>query len=805
MRYKKQSTSQLSFPLGGIGSGCIGLGGDGSLKEWEIFNRPAKNQQNGYSHFAVRAVNASGECSARMLVGDSSDSLTGRGDGLQSFTQGFPHFNRLTFDGNFPMASLDFQGEQFPGTVRMRAFNPFLPLNDRDSSLPAAFFTLEFRNTSKETIDYTAAFTICNPFENGENATVDCGNGSAVQMKNAGISLDDPAYGDLTIAAQAEETGFQEYWYRGMWQDGIVTFWREFSSGRPLPERHYTDTAPKQHATVYGTVRVKPKQKKTMRFIVTWNMPNCYNYWRPYQDANGKDATWKNYYATQFRDSAETAAYSLCHWDRLFSGTECFCKTLYGSTMDPVILEAAGANLAVLKSPTVLRLEDGSFYGWEGVWPTEGSCEGSCTHVWNYAYALSFLFPQLERSLRESDYRYNQNSQGGMRFRIPLPPNRTDLDEELAHTMPCVDGTMGGILKVYREWKLGAGEEWLAQIWPAAKRSLDFACHPESPVRWDADKDGVLEGRQHHTLDMELYGPSGWLEGFYLAALKAAAEIESHLKHPEEAQRYQELFRMGSTWTEEHLFNGKWYIQQLDLGDKKTLEAFHTTDTYWNEEAGEIKYQIGEGCEIDQMCAQWHANILGLGTIFEEEHRHTALQSLYQNNVLKSFRDFPNPWRLFAVNGESGAIICSFPDGVRKPCIPIPYCEESMHGFEYQLAGLLMSEGFFEEGLRIVKAVRARYNGENRNPWNEIECGNHYARSMASYALIPICSGFVFDLPHRLIGWKPLQAGELFRSIWSVEGAWGEVSISKEGMSIQIFAGALTANRFLLPNGDKAK
>ena len=55
MIYEKQKTKNISFPLGGIGTGCIGLSGNGELRDWEIFNRPNKNVGNGYSHFAIKA------------------------------------------------------------------------------------------------------------------------------------------------------------------------------------------------------------------------------------------------------------------------------------------------------------------------------------------------------------------------------------------------------------------------------------------------------------------------------------------------------------------------------------------------------------------------------------------------------------------------------------------------------------------------------------------------------------------------------------------------------------------------------
>ena len=40
-------------------------------------------------------------------------------------------------------------------------------------------------------------------------------------------------------------------------------------------------------------------------------------------------------------------------------------------------------------------------------------------------------------------------------------------------------------------------------------------------------------------------------------------------------------------------------------------------------------------------------------------------------------RDFVNPWRLFAYNDDGGTVICTYPEGVKKPKNPIPYSKKS--------------------------------------------------------------------------------------------------------------------------------
>ena len=802
-KYTGAKTKEISFPLGGIGTGSIGLGGNGRLMDWEILNRPAKGSLNYYSHIAVRAKSHDGKVFPKVLNGDLQKDIMGQysklrfdgyGYGASGQTMaGFPHFENCEFDGEFPFASLTFNDKEFPGQVTLSAFNPFIPLDSLNSSLPAAFFQVNFSNPTDEPLVYQAAFSLANPFLQGQNNNISTKNLSAVHLTSP-KPVDDIEYGDLTIACDSPDCTVQEYWYRGEWMDKIVTFWREFSSGHALKPRSYdTPCDEADTCTLLASVTLAPGETKDVRFVLAWNKPNCHNYWRPYKDENDKDITWKNYYATMFESSAKTAEYCLESWQTLYNKTRAFKDALYSSTLDPAVIEAAASNLSILKSPTVLRLQDGTLYGWEGVHELEGSCEGTCCHVWNYAYALCFLFPDLERSIRESKFKYSLDEAGAMCFRMPLP-----LGRRTTGYRACLDGQMGTIIKVYREWKLSGDTGWLKSQWPDVKKALEFAWSPENKDRWDANKDGVLEGRQHHTLDMELFGPAAWLQGFYLGALKSAAEMAQFLGEHEKHAEYIEIFDKGYAWTKQNLFNGEYFTHEIDLNDVKIPESFGAM-SYWNAEAGEIKYQIGDGCSIDQLCAQWHANICGIGDLFDKSQRKTALENMYKNNFKTTMRNFTNPWRLFSLNDESGAVICDYPAGSRKPAIPIPYCEETMHGFEYQLAGLLISEGFVDEGLSIVRSVRERYDGEKRNPWNEYECGSNYARSMASFALYPIFSGFFFDLPNKKIGFNPVVSTENFRSFWAVGSAWGVVHITDRAVKIEIKQGSLDLSEITLP------
>ena len=825
--YRGAQLNEISFPLGGIGAGCIGLAGNGRLIDWEIFNRPAKGSVNGFSHFAVKAERAGEVVDARVLHGDLTGPLSGsmRSTWLDSFgfgpmratLGGLPHFAEVQFEGTFPVATLTFRDGKFPGTVTLRAFNPFIPGNADDSSIPAACFEVHVTNPGDD-LDYTVALAVSNPARSGSlNRARRDGAAQLLTLAASDYACDHPSSGDLTIATDCAGVSYQECWFRGMWFDDLTIYWHDFTAPGGFQNRSYPEPGAAGHGFGVGdtgvlaaTLGVPAGETRTARFVLTWSYPNCVNYWHPV-GAEGEQrdgpppelvhAEWRNHYATRFPDSAASAVYCLREWERLRDRTLAFRDALYASSVPVPVLDAAAATLSVLKSPTVLRLEDGTFYGFEGVRVEQGCCEGSCTHVWNYAYALPFLFPDLERSVRDADFRYNAGADGGMTFRLQLP-----LGRERLGFRPCADGQFGGVIKAYRDWKISGDSEWLRGHWETIKRNISFAWAESNPDRWDADRDGVLEGRQHHTLDMELFGPNSWLTGFYLAALAAGAEMAEHFGEADTAAEYRTLFARGKGWVDANLFNGEYYQQRIDLTDRSILQAYSggaaesyrggrsSVWNYWDDEHVQIKYQVAEGCAIDQVLAQWHANVCGLGEVFDRGQTRSALASIYRHNFKRSFRDHFNPARLYAVDDEAGTIICSYPRTL--PVVPITYAQETMHGFEYQAACHMIQEGMLAEGVELVRAVRDRYDGSRRNPWNEIECGNNYARSMAAFSLLLAYSGFEFDAVAGHLGFSPKVADTPYTAFWSLGSGWGPCTLDTTEIHLQVAAGELRLSSF---------
>ncbi|NKB68578.1 MAG: hypothetical protein GKR89_16065 [Candidatus Latescibacteria bacterium] len=815
--YTDRQTREISFPLGGIGSGCIGLAGNGRLIDWEIANRPAKGTTNGFSHFAIKAESKGQLVDARVLHGDLQPPYSGAAvsspwsQGVtanfgfgpsRDFLTGLPHFRDVSFCGQYPMADLQFKEPAFPGQVRLTAFNPFIPLEADDSSLPAAFFEYQITNSSRQPLTYTLAATLANPLPaSNRHSYHHSPDQHLLHLKSDAFSGTEPTCGDLCIGTDAAKVGVQQYWFKGAWFDSLEVYWRDFASPGPMPSRRYSKAraGEQNHATLTAALRLSPGQRGKVRFVLSWNFPNCQNYWNSNAGETaceaGLESGWKNHYATRFKDARASAQYALAHWRRLHRDTLKFKEALFASDLPVAALDAVAANISILKTPTALRLEDGTFYGWEGCHPDAGCCEGSCTHVWNYAQALPFLFPQLERSMRTADYRYNLRPDGGMAFRLQLP-----IGTPFSGFRPCADGQFGGVIKAYRDWKISGDSAWLASIWDGIKQSIDFTWSPANQDQWDPDQTGVLQGRQHHTLDMELFGPNAWLTGFYLAALKAGAEIAEHFGEDERAAHYRALFQRGKAWTDQHLFNGEYYQQKIDLSDRKLLRSFGAQDQYWNSEHKEIKYQVDQGCGLDQVLAQWHANLYGLGEIFDPRQTKKALRSIYKYNFKASMRQVYNPCRIYSLNDEAGLLICEWPKGRPKPMIPLTYAQETMNGFEYAAAIHMIQAGLVKEGMRAVTAIRDRYDGDKRNPWNEFECGSNYARSMASYALLNAFSGLSFNLVENRLGFAPVvKKNEAFTCFWSLGTGWGLYRQRSGKIELEVLHGFMALKHLDLP------
>ncbi|MBN1900010.1 hypothetical protein JW926_01640 [Candidatus Sumerlaeota bacterium] len=775
---------EIAFPLGGLGTGCISLSGKGELVDWEIFNRPNKNYRPRHSFFSLWAQKEGETPVFRILESRLSPSYSrnlNREDGCGAipwcgYNPGLPRMEKAEFQSRFPFAHIDFQDKKMPLKITLEAFNPFIPFNVKDSALPAIIFFVTLKNPGKKKVRASLAFSLENM--NGYTVHPSAENpppGKCInRFKNTsflnGISLtsekfstDSPQFGNMAVGTTWKNITWQVPWFRGGWWDGLQHFCNTF--GKTGKFDNNEDPSPSgENATDIVSLGLKadiaPGKEVRLPLILSWYNPWFELYWQAPACDKCRHAKWKNYYATIFGDSREVMDYAFQNLDRLVSESRIFSDNLYQSTLPSYVIESAANNLSTLKTPTCVLLEDGSFYGFEGCCEKWGCCEGSCAHVWNYAQAVSQLFPSLERGLRENELKHCVRDDGHMQFRMPLPlgaPAKHDFHA-------AADGQLGTVLKVYREYLFCGDKKWLEQQWSQVKKILEY-----SWKEWDADKDGMIEGMHHNTYDIEFYGAEPLGNSFYLAALKAAVKMAKILGDEEKAKEYDALFQTGSKKMDKTIFNGEYYYQKIKDVDER-------------------KYQFGKGCLSDQLIGQWYADMLDLGDLANPAHIEKAYKSIFRYNWKESFADFFNAQRVYVMNDEKGLVLCSWPKGGR-PRFPFPYSDEAWYGIEYQVACGMIYRGMVKKGLRIVEAIRRRHKGSNRNPWNEPECGNHYARSLASFGLIPALSGFHYSAGEKRIGFSPVINPENFQCFFAAGSAWGIFTQKQEikgGWKIQI-------------------
>jgi hypothetical protein len=610
---------------------------------------------------------------------------------------------------------------------------------------------------------------------------------------NAELGEGDPRRGSLFLGTTSPGASVWPRWT----DDRRWKFWEAVAGPGPFPPPDGTADV----GTVAAPLEVAKGETVSVTFLLTWHFPNFEKYWGSC-DEGRRRAVWRNWYAGEWRDAFEVARELARDLDALQGKTRAFHGALFSSTLPAHVLDAVSANLSTLRTNTCVRLPHGTLYGWEGCDDGSGCCEGSCTHVWDYAQAQAFLFPALQRSMRQADYEHNMLDDGLCQFRMPLPPGTKA--EGGMH--PAADGQMGAIVQVWREWLLGAGDDWLRAMWPRAKRALEFAWR-----YWDADRDGVMEGMQHNTYDIELHGPNSFCTGLYLAALRAAERMARRLGDGESADGYARLAAEGARRLADLTFNGEYFEQKVNasardawpepwrsMGDRGLDDRF----------ADWPRWQCGRGCLSDQAMGCWLARVAGLGDVLDPARVRSALRAIFRHNWRPDLTEHVNSWRLYALRDEAGLLVASWPRGGR-PGYPMWYCDEVWPGVEYQVASHMIYEGMLEEGLAVVRGCRDRFTGGRRNPWDEFECGHHYARSLASWAVLTALSGFEFSAPERRLGFEPRVSAPDFRSFFSSGTAWGVYSQRWKGsggrIAVEVLGGRLELARldFVVPGRKK--
>ncbi len=804
-----EQLKMLAFPLGGVGSGSLALGGRGQLRDWEIFNRPNKGFSPPYAFPAIWIKAGDAKPITRVLEARILPPYEGQ-DGLGSNNSpGLSRIATAEFTAQYPLAHLQFKDSNLPVKIELEAFSPFIPHDPDASGLPVAILRYRVSNPARSSASVAISFSIDNPVKAPSrtdqarehqdprvNEYRAANRLEGLLMTNPSVAGGDPMQGSFALAVisnQGARTTHWRGWPRGRWWNSPMLFWDTFSQDGELLQEPATPSAVGalcQQRSIPGGGSAE------FTFLLAWHFPNRTPEWCGWDFPPGEGHTIiGNYYATRFKDAWEVAEYTATNLESLESRTRTFANAFAASTLPAAVKEAASANLSTLATTTCFRTADGEFHGFEGSDDQRGCCFGNCTHVWNYETATAFLFPSYARSLRQASFGYSMDDQGGMRFRQLLP------DGKERYHIAAADGQMGQIIHAYLDWKLSGDETWLKTMWPRVKKAVEFAWVPGG---WDANRDGVLDGVQHNTYDVEFYGPNPLCGIYYLGALRAAEEMGRAAGDDSSANEYRRLFEMGSRWIDGNLFRNEFYIQQI-RGFRSDQILPQLRSGMGSENTEQPEYQVGEGCLIDQLLGQYLADIAGLGPLVSPEHVRTALESIYRYNYKRSLVDHDTVQRTYALNNEAAVVVCDYGKAPR-PHIPFPYYAEAWTGLEHSTAALMFYSGMIPQGVEYVENLRARYDGVKRNPWDEAECGHHYARAMSSWSSVVALSGFHYEGDRAHVMALPRLPHENFHCFWATGTGWGTYTLKRTqgggvGFTIQTLAGTLPCRSCTLAAG----
>lgn len=747
MPYRREHTARLAMPLGGIGTGSVYITGGGNLTGWQIVNRVNLAAELPHSFLAVWVKPQGLPAVSRVLQVGGIDDWRG--------------VEASEFRGIYPVAELSLRDGNVPLDIRLYAWSPTKFLDAKASSVPAVVLnvTLKARNYPAK-VGLLASLTnvvgwdglsdvagIKNPCFGGNvgrAGPLHLGDAHAVWMAKENQPADDPTVGTMVLAALPGQrsavsavAGWQDFaaLRQDFDEDGSLDAVETFG---PTPAGETANGA--ISVSSYRYLRVGETFEAT--FVIAWHFPNRLRQW----DWGPQDALLRNTYANYFADADSVARYVLQNERALYEEASKWPSLLGRCSVPPWLMEALSVNMASIRTPLIIHVDDaakpgGVVGGFEGLGERAGCCPMNCTHVYNYAQTMAYLWPDLERIVREIDLGPQMMDDGGVRHRLQLP---LSLPREHG---PFADGHLSTILKAYREVRNSPDLEWLKAHWPSIRKAMDFALNV-----YDPDGNGVIEGEQWNTYDCAVYGPNTFIGSLYLAALRAAEEMARLMDDAEAAGRFRSRFEVGREnldricWREDLGY----YVQVYDA------EKYKAT-------------QYGTGCLADQLIGQWWAHTLDLGYILPEGHVRQALRSIYKYNFKTDW--LLEPYSHAEQGKDKGLLNCTWPfDG--RPTQPILYCDGAWTGVEYQVAAHMIYEGMVGEGLTVARGARGRYDGARRNPYDEYECGHHYARPMSSWSVLLALSGLSVDGPRGELRVRTIPSGPT-PSTYPLVTPWG--------------------------------
>ncbi len=780
--YKSRGELQyIGMPVGGINCGGVYLGGDGRLWLWDIFNETKEGiQPNLVMWNDMKVRPRDGACyvePARPMHPLQQGFLIRIEYDGQTICKTLEEsaWDEISFEATYPIGTVRYTDRKLLLELTLQAYSPFIPLDEDESGLPATILSFNVKNTGTVPMKVILLGYLENKTSIRSADPTVCRRVNEITVDETWITVDEtllildekkkasltsqPDYGTLSLTALDRNATAYTY----LPPDDIRNFGRTplinsgsspmadaSSSASDMIQADQTDSLSRPVLEpliggVQSTVDVAAGQTGDAHFVITWHFTNL--------KIDDKIADTGRYYQNRFASAGEVAAYIAKNFERLSSTTKLWLATWQDSTLPHWFLERTLLNVNTLATANCHRFSSGRFWAWEGV----GACAGTCTHVWQYAQAMGRLFPALERDCRErTDLNIAMQPDGGIIFRAEM------------ETRPAIDGQAGTVLRCYREHQMSADDAFLRRNWPNIKKAVQFI------INQDRNGDGMEDTPMENTLDAVWDGEIAWIVGLCISGVRAGQEMAEEVGDKDFAQICADYVQKGSKNMDKYLFNGEYYIHRPDKEKGRTnLGSYNTS-------------------HIDQVMGQSWAHQVGLGRIQDRNKTISALNALWKYNYTPDVGPYiavHKGGRPYALPGEGGMIMNTNPENEPKPygdnvTWQMGYFHECMSGFEYQVAAHMIAEGLTDKGLTLVRSIHDRYHASKRNPFNEIECSDHYARAMASYGTFITACGFEYHGPKGYMRFAPKWDQANFKAPFTAAEGWGTYSQqqNKDGM-----------------------
>jgi non-lysosomal glucosylceramidase len=762
----KNELAYIGMPVGGIGCGCVYAGGDGRLWLWDIFNQ----NQTGVVYKEVPWNDFPVGKTTRILTPWDGANYVSPVKDIRPLDQGFAFkfeingetvikrlqsedWDEIAFEATYPMATVHYTDNRLPVNLSAKIYSPFIPLDEDNSGLPATIYSFQITNNTDKEVKVTVTGWLENKCSlyyeksdqfNRSNSAVQVGENWMVKEIGHDKNWADhnmelaPDFGELGVLSLNPATKVNTN--AGLTDNTLFT-----EENREQTDQKYDE---KLAGSVSNRITINAGQSGEMHYAFCWYFPNL-----SFSQIKNEN---RRYYVNKFKSVVDVAGFISQNFKNLSSLTQLWCDTWYGqSTLPHWLLERTIANASTLATTTSHRFSSGRFYGWEGV----GSCEGTCTHVYQYAQAMGRLFPALERDIRERvDLGIAFHEDGHIGFRAEGDQN------------PAIDGQAGRVLGIYREHQISIDNSFLTRNWDKTKKAVQYI------INQDKDGDGMLDTPIENTLDAKWPGEISWLVGLCLAAVKAGQLMAEEMNDMQFATACKKFVTKGKANMATELFNGEYFIHKPDPKIGKTVLGSYNT------------------CHIDQVYGQSWAFQVGIKErIIDKDKTLSALKALWKYNFTTDVGPYIKTHkggRAYALPGEGGIIMNTnpkndpLPYGV-KDAWQLGYFNECMSGFEHQLASHFMAEGMTDESLITVRTIHDRYHAAKRNPFNEVECSDHYARAMASYNTFITACGFEYHGPKKYMKFSPKLSKDNFKAAFTSAKGWGTYSqVMEKGVQI---------------------